>query len=273
MSQLASSLQLSGGAGSGGSQGDTELQRHFEEVQAQLVKTHNEREKDLLDALDSMQERQVALRTHVKALALGYRNLRYQVEDAVARGDAALPVKVVHENQLLGEAPNNVLANDEVSLRGIHMHQCTQNCMLNGTRSYITNAGACHEHHKHHLELAAMCVQDAERRMVTKLRHVNMPPGAEQMRGGVRGMDAQQSAAAAREESSLRRENERLRAELDGVQRLLYEGGSTKDLVQLQLEKARIAAERNTERNSAIDLGASHNSSSCAIAEIVFIRS
>ena len=105
--------------------------------------------------------------------------------------------------------------------------------------------------------------------MVTKLRHVNMPPGAEQMRGGVRGMDAQQSAAAAREESSLRRENERLRAELDGVQRLLYEGGSTKDLVQLQLEKARIAAERNTERNSAIDLGASHNSSSCAIAEIV----
>ena len=122
VSQLASSLQLSGGAGSGGSQGDTELQRHFEEVQAQLVKTHGEREKDLLDALDSMQERQVALRTHVKALALGYRNLRYQVEDAVARGDAALPVKVVHENQLLGEAPNNVLANDEVSLRGIHMH-------------------------------------------------------------------------------------------------------------------------------------------------------
>jgi hypothetical protein len=113
VSQLASKVQ---GAGSEGAAiaGRDDIKRLFDEMQEQLVKAHGDREKDLLDALDAQQERQVALRTHLKALSMGYRNLRYQVEDAVAQGDKSLPVKVIHENQLLGEAPSNVLANDEV---------------------------------------------------------------------------------------------------------------------------------------------------------------
>lgn len=91
-----------------------ELRRHFEQLQEELVKTHGAREADLVAALDGAQERQVALRAHMKALALGYRQLRYQVEDAVASGGATLPTKVVHENTIVGATPGNVIAADEV---------------------------------------------------------------------------------------------------------------------------------------------------------------
>jgi hypothetical protein len=116
VAQLASGLQvLEADPTSEAAPQPEDLRRCFDQLQEELVATHGERERDLLDALDAVQERQVALRTHFKALCLGYRQLRYQVEDAVAQGGSTLPIKVVHESNLLGEAPGNILANDEVS--------------------------------------------------------------------------------------------------------------------------------------------------------------
>jgi hypothetical protein len=90
-----------------------DIQRTFEQLQDELTKTHRERETDLLEALDATQERQVLLRKHVKALSQAYRALRYQVENAVAQGGTTLPHNIMHENQILGETPGAVVADDE----------------------------------------------------------------------------------------------------------------------------------------------------------------
>jgi hypothetical protein len=90
-----------------------DMQRSFEQLQDELTKTYRDREKDLLESLDATHERQVMLRKHVKALSQAYRQVRYQVENAVARGGSTLPQEVMHENQILGEAPGSVVANDE----------------------------------------------------------------------------------------------------------------------------------------------------------------
>jgi hypothetical protein len=90
-----------------------DIQRSFEQLQDELTKTHRERERDLLEALDATQERQVLLRKHMRALSQAYRELRYQVENAVAQGGLTLPHKIMHENEILGAAPRVVVGDDE----------------------------------------------------------------------------------------------------------------------------------------------------------------
>lgn len=97
-----------------------DLQRCFEQLQEELATTHSAREQDLLECIDSMQSRHVALRTQFKSLTEAYRHLRYQVEDAMAQSSGAtLAVSVVHESKLLDAAPGTVIANDEVRLTAL----------------------------------------------------------------------------------------------------------------------------------------------------------
>lgn len=220
VAQLASKVQGGGGDVGAVQRSEDDLQKCFEQVQEQLVKTHGERERDLLEALDAVQERQVALRAHVKALSHGYRALRYQVEDAVAQGGLTLPGKVVHENQLLGEAAANVLANDE----------------------------------------------DADRRLFQKLQHAQAAGGQDMRAVGRSSPDVPRMHAAqpSAEDSFVKKENQRLRTELENLHRIIQDSVATArggdaavqaELAQLRIHNARLAADRTTERDQAISLG------------------
>lgn len=99
-----------------------DLQRCFEQLQGELASSHSEREQDLLQTLDDLQSRHVALRTNLKTLSEAYRQLRYQVEDAMAQGTpgSALAITIVHEAKLLHATPAAIVAKDEVR----HAYDC-----------------------------------------------------------------------------------------------------------------------------------------------------
>ena len=137
----------------------------------------------------------------------------------MAQGGLTLPAKVVHENQLLGDAAANVLAGDE----------------------------------------------EADRRLYHKLQHTQAG-GAADARGAARtSPDAPRQAAQSAEDSYVKKENVRLRTELDNLHRIIQDSVATArggdvalhaELAQLRIHNARLAADRTTERDSAISLGA-----------------
>lgn len=117
MSQLAAGVELAADDPDSDAAPDAkDLQDVFEALAAQAATTATEREADLAREIDSVQGRLAEVTRHFRALYRGYRAVRYQVEDAAARGDSgALPLTIVREDALLGgRSANDILAGEEV---------------------------------------------------------------------------------------------------------------------------------------------------------------
>jgi hypothetical protein len=97
-------------------------------------------------------------------------------------------------------------------------------------------------------------VQDADRRMVQQLQHTNAPARMDDVR---KGFSPDPAGSLTRDDPIIRKENERLRTELDAMRQLVAEGAGPggMDMARLRIENARIVAERNSERTQAISLG------------------
>jgi hypothetical protein len=93
-----------------------DLQTQFQAIIDQLVHTHSQCEQHMAAELESLQERHLTLQRQFRKLSEGYRQIRYQVEDANSRGNA-FPIAVIHEDQLLGAAPSALLLGEEEAQR------------------------------------------------------------------------------------------------------------------------------------------------------------
>ena len=289
VTQLATRLEPTPPDESAAAHRREDLRQAFEQLQGHLTATHAERERDLLDALDALQARQVVVRGRLKTLAAGYRKLRYQVEDVASEGGEALPIKVVHENQLLGEAPNNVLANDEVQsqLRGVHQVKLEkdylqlQYCLLpRHTRAYFNKhlrqvlvyqqiqkypcvALVVLTHITQHLTVQLNCVQDADKILFRKLQHTAKAAPHFTQHGD---SSPERGGSPQADDPLLAKENARLRLELDSLRNMLQDGAGANvqgdeaavhaEVARLRVENARLVADRNCERDEAIVQGA-----------------